>query len=132
MIFDIDLFKKINDTYGHQSGDLVLKAISEKATAMIRNTDLLARYGGEEFVVVMPQTKTQGAMIIAERLRESIEGMDIHVDGQTIKITVSAGVATYAPQSEKLSIEEFIDKADKALYDAKNSGRNRVVIAAAE
>jgi diguanylate cyclase (GGDEF)-like protein len=129
MIFDIDFFKKINDTYGHQSGDLVLKAISEKATAMIRNTDLLARYGGEEFVVVMPQTETHGAGTIAERLRKAIEGMDIPVDGQTVKITVSVGVATYVSQSEKLTIEEFIDKADKALYEAKTSGRNKVVIA---
>ena len=131
MIFDIDFFKRINDTHGHQSGDLVLKAISEKATVMIRSADLLARYGGEEFVVVMPQTGAQGAATIAERLREAIEGMDIPVDGQIVKITVSVGVATYAPQSGKLSIEEFIDKADKALYDAKESGRNRVVIAVA-
>jgi two-component system, cell cycle response regulator len=99
---------------------------------MIRNTDLLARYGGEEFVVVMPQTETQGAGTIAERLREAVEGMDIPVDGQTVKLTVSVGVATYVPQSIKLTIEEFIDKADKALYDAKNSGRNKVIIAIAE
>jgi len=132
MIFDIDFFKKINDTYGHQSGDLVLKAISEKATSMIRSADLLARYGGEEFVVVMPQTETQGAATIAERLRGAIEGMDIPVDGQTVRITISVGVATHVPKSIKLTIEEFIDRADKALYNAKNSGRNKVVIAAAE
>jgi diguanylate cyclase (GGDEF)-like protein len=131
MIFDIDFFKRINDTYGHQSGDLVLKAVSGKATAMIRNTDLLARYGGEEFVVVMPQTEARGAATIAERLRAAIEGMDIAVDGQTVKITISIGVATYVPHSGRLSVEEFLDMADKALYDAKNSGRNRVVIAAA-
>jgi diguanylate cyclase (GGDEF)-like protein len=131
MIFDIDYFKKINDTYGHLSGDLVLKAISDRAAAMIRKTDLLARYGGEEFVVVMPQTETQGAATIAERLREAIEGMEIAIDGQTVKITVSVGVVTYVPQFDKLSIEEFIDKADKALYDAKSSGRNKVAIASA-
>ena len=131
MIFDIDYFKKVNDTYGHLSGDLVLKAISDKATAMIRSTDLLARYGGEEFVLVMPQTETLGAVTIAERLREAIECMNIPVDGQTVQITISAGVATYMPQSEKLTIEEFIDKADKALYYAKSSGRNKVVTAAA-
>jgi len=130
MIFDIDFFKKINDSYGHQSGDLVLKGISDKATAMIRNTDLLARYGGEEFVVVMPQTETPGAVTIAERLRDAVEGMDIPVEGETVKITISIGVATYPAKTEKLSIEEFIDKADKALYDAKNSGRNKVVTAA--
>ena len=130
MIFDIDFFKKVNDTYGHQSGDLVLKAISEKTALMKRSTDLLARYGGEEFVVVMPQTESRGAMTIAERLRKAVEGMNIPVDGQTVKITISAGVATYVPQSEKFTIEEFIDKADKALYDAKNSGRNKVLSAA--
>jgi len=131
MIFDIDFFKKINDTYGHQSGDLVLKAVSGKATAMIRSTDLLARYGGEEFVVVMPQTEAQGAATIAGRLREAVEGMDMDVIGQPVKVTISVGVASYVPQSEKLSVEEFIDRADKALYNAKESGRNRVVIAAA-
>jgi diguanylate cyclase (GGDEF)-like protein len=98
---------------------------------MIRSTDLLARYGGEEFVLVMPQTETQGAVTIAERLRAAIEGIDIPVDGRTLKITVSAGVATYLSQSEKLTIEEFINKADNALYDAKSSGRNKVVSAAA-
>jgi diguanylate cyclase (GGDEF)-like protein len=108
-----------------------LKAISDRAAAMIRKTDLLARYGGEEFVVVMPQTETQGAATIAERLREAIEGMEIAIDGQTVKITVSVGVVTYVPQFDKLSIEEFIDKADKALYDAKSSGRNKVAIASA-
>jgi diguanylate cyclase (GGDEF)-like protein len=131
MIFDIDFFKKINDTYGHQSGDLVLKAISDKATEMTRRTDLVARFGGEEFVMVMPHTGAKGAMTIAERLREAIEGMDIAVDGQTVKITISAGVATYQPHPEKMTIDEFIEKADKALYDAKSSGRNRVLNAAA-
>jgi diguanylate cyclase (GGDEF)-like protein len=99
---------------------------------MIRSADLLASYGGEEFVVVMPQTETMGAVTIAERLREAIESMNIPVDGQTLKITVSVGIANYAPQSKKLTVVEFIDKADKALYDAKNSGINKVVIAAAE
>jgi diguanylate cyclase (GGDEF)-like protein len=129
MIFDIDFFKKINDSYGHQSGDLVLKAVSGKATSMIRGADLLARYGGEEFVVVMPQTEASGAATIAGRLREAVEGMAMDVAGQPVKVTISIGVASYVPQSGKLSVEEFIDRADKALYDAKNSGRNRVVIA---
>jgi len=127
MIFDVDFFKKVNDSYGHQNGDLVLKAISAKATELIRSTDLLARYGGEEFVMVMPQTELQGAAVIAERLRKAIEGMDLPIDGQMLKTTVSIGVAAWRPDSKKKTIARLFDQADQALYDAKNSGRNRVV-----
>jgi diguanylate cyclase (GGDEF)-like protein len=129
MILDIDFFKKVNDTYGHQAGDLVLKEISRAATELKRSTDLLARYGGEEFVMVMPQTDLQGASVIAERLRKAIENKDVACDGQVIRTTVSAGIAFYGPESKKMTIVELINLADQALYSAKNSGRNRVATA---
>ncbi|NVN91744.1 MAG: GGDEF domain-containing protein [Desulfuromonadales bacterium] len=129
MIFDVDFFKNVNDTYGHQNGDLVLKAISGKATEIKRNTDLLARYGGEEFVMVMPQTELMGALVIAERLRQAIEEMDSPLDGHILKMTVSIGVAAWGPHSMDMTIDKLFKLADQALYTAKNSGRNRVASA---
>lgn len=128
LIFDIDYFKKINDTYGHPSGDQVLKAISKKGTEIKRSSDIIARYGGEEFIMVLPQTDIRGAVVFAERLRTSIEVMEIPANDRKLKITASIGVATYGPQTS-MTTSEFIDVADRALYDAKNSGRNRVVVA---
>lgn len=131
LMFDIDYFKRINDSHGHQSGDLVLQALSECAAASIRDIDILARYGGEEFVVVMPQTDMKGAIAIAERLRVSVEGLVIPIQGKKLNVTVSIGVASYQPHARKVSSVEFVDRADQALYEAKCSGRNRVVCAEA-
>jgi len=128
LMLDIDYFKKINDTYGHHSGDLVLKSMSKKTLEIKRSADLVARYGGEEFVIVLPQTDLRGAMTFAERLRKAIETMEIPADDRTLNITVSIGITAYVAES-KLTATELIDVADKALYDAKNSGRNRVVAA---
>jgi diguanylate cyclase (GGDEF)-like protein len=128
LIFDVDFFKNVNDTYGHQKGDLVLKAVSAKAAEIKRNTDLLARYGGEEFILVMPQTELQGAAVIAERLRKAIEGMDGPIDGHILK-TISVGVAACGPHSKNMTMAKLFDLADQALYHAKNTGRNRVVVA---
>jgi len=130
MIIDVDYFKNVNDCYGHQNGDLVLKAVSAKALEIKRNTDLLARYGGEEFVLVMPQTDLLGAAVIAERLRKAIEEMDGPIDGHVLKMTISIGVAVYEPHAKEMTIARLFDQADKALYAAKNSGRNRVMTAA--
>ncbi|NVN92254.1 MAG: GGDEF domain-containing protein [Desulfuromonadales bacterium] len=129
LIFDVDYFKKINDTHGHQSGDFVLQTLSNSASGSIREIDILARYGGEEFVVVMPQTDLKGAVAIAERLRLAVEKMEIPIQGKILNITVSIGVATYQPHARKMTIVEFVDRADQALYEAKCSGRNRVVCA---
>jgi diguanylate cyclase (GGDEF)-like protein len=127
LVFDIDYFKKLNDTYGHHVGDLVLKTLSEKAEGIKRETDIVARYGGEEFVMVLPETELERALIVAERLRMVIEDMDIAVVSDKINVTVSVGVAAYSPQSKEITIDSLINSADKALYDAKNSGRNKVV-----
>lgn len=121
---DIDHFKNINDTYGHLSGDMVLKSLSGLLMKTVREYDILCRYGGEEFVIVTPETNEQQAQDLAERIRQRIEATGIPLDGQRdLKITVSLGVTQYRP-GEK--IEALISRADQGLYEAKQTGRNRI------
>jgi len=120
MIFDIDFFKKINDTHGHGIGDEVLKSLVHVVFENIRQEDLLARWGGEEFMILMPQTTLKSAFDLAERLRKNIEKYEFSEVG---KVTVSLGLAEF---SSKDDIESFIKRADDALYMAKGNGRNRV------
>ncbi len=129
LIFDIDHFKVINDTYGHNCGDTVLKLISETSMNSKRETDMVARYGGEEFVVVLPQTEILDAASFAERLRESIGALDIQIGEHILKVTVSIGVTSTNICPRPIMTEKLMESADKALYVAKNSGRNRVVVA---
>jgi len=126
IMFDIDHFKKINDTFGHPRGDLVLKAVSGALKSKTRDSDILARYGGEEFALVLPETNLNGAIILAERCRKVVEQMDVLADGQTIKTTISVGVTTYGPETIPAGKSEIIDAADKALYNSKHGGRNQV------
>ena len=128
LILDLDLFKHLNDTYGHQQGDIVLKTISQAFPHSVkRSGDFSARWGGEEFVVLLPNTNMTGAMQIAERIRADIEKTEIPgADGITLRITLSIGVNTQIPLQDS-SITAFISAADKALYAAKEAGRNRVV-----
>ncbi|HTP64275.1 MAG TPA: GGDEF domain-containing protein [Geobacteraceae bacterium] len=126
IIFDIDYFKKINDTYGHPAGDRVLAAISRRAESAVRSSDIIARYGGEEFAVILPETDFSGAGVFAERLRSEIERLEIEVEGKKIKATVSAGFTSYRPGARVPEKGAIIGMADKALYIAKQSGRNRV------
>ena len=135
VLFDLDFFKKINDTYGHDSGDEVLKAVAKAALAQCRNADILARYGGEEFLLIMPETDREGAGFVAERIRKAIESLTVRtVDGLEIKLTASLGVSCVLPLSdmaeEKASAAAgtLIKNADRALYRAKENGRNRVEI----
>jgi len=119
LMIDIDHFKTYNDRFGHQAGDDCLRRVSEVLKANVqRAADLVARYGGEEFVVLLPETDDQHAQVVAERLREQVEG-----EGLT---TVSIGAATLTPSRESLDPEELIRLADAALYEAKRGGRNRV------
>jgi len=121
IIFDIDHFKNINDTYGHNTGDCLLKSLTHTAEETIRNSDQIFRYGGEEFVVLLPETGTKGVKQLAERIRRNVEALDCMCEGYHIKMTASFGVATLnADESE----EEFFIRTDKALYKAKNEGRN--------
>lgn len=126
MMIDIDHFKNINDTYGHQNGDIVLKTACAKMTDELRDSDVLGRYGGEEFLAILPETALPLAQTIAERLRVSLSELNITADDQThIRFTVSIGAAAY-PESAS-SAEKLIQIADKLLYKAKESGRNRVI-----
>jgi diguanylate cyclase (GGDEF)-like protein len=126
ILFDLDHFKKVNDTFGHQAGDHVLVMVGSMVTKAIRDTDILSRYGGEEFAILLPETELKGAVIFAERVRKCIENAQILYKGRKIKTTVSLGVATYSPSSGTREKEDIVAAADEALYSAKNKGRNRV------
>ena len=131
MILDIDHFKSINDTYGHDAGDDVLREFAVRIRKSIRGIDLACRYGGEEFVIVMPETNMHVAGIVAERLRKSIacEPFAIEKGARRIDVTISIGIATLDRKGEPIS--DVIKRADQALYRAKRDGRNRVVLDAA-
>jgi diguanylate cyclase (GGDEF)-like protein len=130
VLFDIDNFKKVNDTYGHPRGDTVLKAISATLEKVIRPSDLAARYGGEEFALVMPKTGLQGeTAIIAERLRTTIENLSVNADGSIIRTTISIGVASYSPKEGRIDKAQIIAAADKALFTSKRMGKNRFTLA---
>lgn len=127
---DIDYFKKYNDNYGHQTGDICLKAVASTLNkGLHRPGDLLARYGGEEFVVVLPCTDREGAYLIAENMRNRIEELNIShpTSGIADHITISLGVASLVPHHSR-ELDELQTAADKALYQAKHEGRNRVVV----
>jgi len=126
MIFDIDHFKIVNDTYGHQIGDAVLIALAQQARDVMRAQDTLGRWGGEEFMAIMPGTGRDSALIAAERLRAHIEETRIPTSAGPVSVTVSVGVATTSPLVE-LASTSLVAAADLALYGAKRAGRNRVV-----
>jgi diguanylate cyclase len=131
VLIDIDHFKRVNDSWGHQTGDQVLRLVAGILTSLIRQGDFAARYGGEEFAVVMPDTAPEPALAVAERIRRSFEGRDIVArnSGKSIgSVTISAGLAEYDP-GERLAA--WVGRADAALYAAKRGGRNRAVIAPA-
>lgn len=125
-ILDIDFFKSVNDTYGHQYGDYVLKEVSTLLKESFRKTDMLYRYGGEELVIIMPETSLTHAEIPAERLREKIAKHEFIYNGVKTKLTVSIGISSMV--SEFNNQREILECADLALYNAKNTGRNKVVI----
>jgi diguanylate cyclase (GGDEF)-like protein len=125
IILDIDFFKKVNDTYGHQAGDQVLRNVAMALTKTVREADLCARYGGEEFVIVLPATPIEGALELAERIRASIEANTMVAGGKRLNVTISAGVNAYRKTSQS-SPDWLIKEADMALYEAKRAGRNRV------
>jgi two-component system cell cycle response regulator len=130
LIFDIDFFKGINDSHGHEAGDDVLREFSNRLKRGVRGIDLVSRYGGEEFVVVMPETDTAYAKKVAERLRRDVEREAfLTTAGVHIPVTVSIGLASYSGAEDSTSA--LIRRADEALYAAKRSGRNRVVASAA-
>lgn len=122
---DIDHFKKFNDTYGHVAGDEVLKNVAAVFKDSIRLIDIGARYGGEEFAVILPKTDINEAIIVAERIRSSIESSNLKFNEEVLNVTISVGVAQYDPMTDK-SKQNLIERADRALYVSKSDGRNRV------
>lgn len=126
LMLDIDFFKKINDTYGHAAGDIVLEAVAKIIKSCTRNVDTAARYGGEEFVVMLNNTPPSAALAVAERIRKLVEDKIILYDGQNIKVTISLGVSSYNFDLEPA--KSIVERADKALYESKQNGRNRVTL----
>ncbi|MGB6127219.1 MAG: GGDEF domain-containing protein [Psychrilyobacter sp.] len=120
LMFDIDFFKKINDKYGHDKGDLVLVEISKLVKELIREIDIFCRWGGEEFMVLLPNTSLKFAVLIAERIRKSIHNLEIE---KIEKVSCSFGVVSFDFDE---SLDAFIKRVDNKLYTAKNNGRNRV------
>ena len=130
MMIDIDFFKKVNDTYGHASGDAVLRGVASIIKSTLRESDIPSRYGGEEFAVLLPYTHLNEAKIVGERLRKAIESSPIQINDEVseikyINVTISMGIAEY---DNIETGEELFERADKALYNAKESGRNRVCV----
>lgn len=126
IILDLDHFKKINDEFGHPVGDIVLKKVSKAIQNSIRACDIAARYGGEEFIVVLPETQLEEAMIVAERLRKTVEGLPITANNRSINVTISVGLTSYIAAQGKKEMSDIISEADNALYHAKNTGRNKI------
>lgn len=121
-VIDIDLFKKINDTYGHSCGDYVLKEVAFLMKNNFRQTDILFRYGGEEFVVILTETPHETACVPLERLRKRVENNKFLFNNQEIQVTISIGVTS---KTDFEKAQDMFDLADKALYEAKNNGRNQ-------
>jgi diguanylate cyclase (GGDEF)-like protein len=126
VIMDIDHFKRVNDTFGHQQGDVVLVDIAALAKQDLRSYDVAARYGGEEFVLILPETTHEEALMVAERIRVNIQQKTFPPPLNATQITISMGVATY-PRHNIATIDDLIHAADDALYRAKETGRNQVV-----
>lgn len=122
-MLDIDYFKKINDTYGHQAGDFVLINLVKEITSVMRESDTFARIGGEEFTVLLDNTSLDGAKIIAEKIRVMIENKHFIYNKATIDVTISIGISELNAQNA--SIDDLYKQADKQLYIAKQNGRNR-------
>jgi diguanylate cyclase (GGDEF)-like protein len=128
ILLDLDHFKQINDRWGHDAGDEVLRRVADTLRRAVRDVDLAARLGGEEFVILLPETTFAAASEAAERLRLAVESLQVHWLGQNIPVRVSIGVSA-CPSSVALP-GELLKSADAALYEAKRGGRNRVVTAA--
>lgn len=131
LMLDIDHFKRVNDTYGHQVGDVVLSTLGSLVKTSLRELDVVARYGGEEFLVICTNTGIDGAALVAERLRRLVESLQVEIpDGaggnQTIRISISIGVAGLNASID--SKDKLVQAADQALYRAKGEGRNRVIV----
>lgn len=127
IMVDADYFKKVNDNYGHLAGDSVLQQLSQRMTEQLRDYEHIGRYGGEEFIIILPNSKVEEALAIAERLRGSIEAAPIDTGFGEVSLTISLGLAQLIPKD--VTVTAFIERADKALIESKNNGRNRITVA---
>lgn len=126
-MIDIDFFKKVNDTYGHETGDIVLKKIASELKSCLRKSDIISRFGGEEFVIVFPETGVSDATRVLDKIREKVSNIELESEvGQKFKVSFSGGVAG-GDISEVENPIEILRTADKLLYEAKSSGRNRII-----
>jgi diguanylate cyclase (GGDEF)-like protein len=125
MMIDIDLFKKVNDTYGHMAGDYVLHGVAQRIQKGLRDEDILARYGGEEFTVILRGTDLKGAIVLGERTRKLIEAEPFSFEKESIPVTISIGISALAAKNFESS-KDLIEHADQCLYRSKSDGRNRV------
>ena len=125
LMIDSDNLKSVNDTYGHEAGNALLRLVTKCIGTELRHTDVLARYGGDEFVVLLPETTAGGALDVAERIRKEVAGTPLDAGGERIPTSVSIGVATY-PEDGR-SVDTLLARADRAMYEAKQNGRNQVV-----
>ncbi len=128
MVLDIDHFKRVNDRLGHAAGDLVLRQVSALVESRLRKGDIFARAGGEEFWLLSSEIPAADAATVAERLRAEVEQLSVDVDGEAVRVTISIGVAVFASEEAGSDLREALERADKALYEAKESGRNRVIV----
>jgi diguanylate cyclase (GGDEF)-like protein len=125
LMLDLDYFKMVNDTYGHDAGDSVLKALAKTLQSSVRSSDLVIRYGGEEFLIIMQDAKASDADRVAEKIRSAVEALKIQLSGTVLQKTISIGIADFPGDSE--TFWQAVKYADVAMYNAKESGRNRVV-----
>ena len=128
ILIDIDKFKNINDTYGHQVGDNIIISLGKQLENFTRKSDIICRFGGEEFIILLPKTSIDGAAIISEKIRENIQNNIVYLDdNKKLSFTISIGVSKVNNDKDE-DIDIAIHRADKALYEAKNSGRNKVIV----
>ena len=125
MMIDIDHFKRINDNYGHQTGDDVLIEFTKTVSSLLRKSDMFGRIGGEEFCILLQNTSAEGAALFAQRVCKTVEDMKVQTGDKVLHITVSIGMVTLTDEE---CIEDLIEKSDKALYQAKENGRNQVKV----
>ena len=124
LMIDSDNLKTVNDSYGHEAGNRLLRQLTRLAQGELRYTDVLARYGGDEFIVLLPETPGEGALEVANRIRDAVAGLPLDLDGRRIENTVSIGFAVHPADGN--SLDAMIARADRAMYRAKQTGRNRV------
>jgi diguanylate cyclase (GGDEF)-like protein len=129
VMFDLDHFKRVNDTFGHQAGDYVLKSVARTVQDIVRQEDVFARYGGEEFALILRNTPPEKALILSERIRRSVEKLEIVHNGRRIPCTVSLGIAFTPGAASTPTSQQLIEQADERLYRAKDNGRNRTEVA---